>query len=176
MIKVPATPAGLAALEDLAAAGVTLNVTLIFTEDQYTHARDAVWRGAQRRDDLTSFKSVYSIFISRIDVYTLQEVSDLSADAQGLTGILNAKRIWKSNQDFWADKGLQLEQELIFASTGTKDPKQDPWKYVQALAGSDIQTNPPETNEAVANSGIEFARTVDQMPPESVQQEIDAKG
>ena len=51
MIKVPATAAGLAALEELAAAGVTLNVTLIFSERQYKIARDAVWRGAQRRKD-----------------------------------------------------------------------------------------------------------------------------
>ena len=48
LIKVPATEAGLGAVEELAAAGVTLNVTLIFTDDQYTRARDAVWRGAQR--------------------------------------------------------------------------------------------------------------------------------
>ncbi len=70
MIKVPATEGGIAALEELAAAGITLNVTLIFTADQYRQAREAVWRGAQRRSSLSSFKSVYSIFISRIDVYT----------------------------------------------------------------------------------------------------------
>src|SRR5258706_3630973 len=70
MIKVPATPGGLAALEELAAAGVTLNITLIFSQRQYAAARDAIWRGAQRRKSLETFKSVYSIFISRIDVYT----------------------------------------------------------------------------------------------------------
>ena len=174
MIKVPATTAGLAALEDLAAAGVTLNVTLIFTEDQYTQARDAVWRGAQQRQDLKSFKSVYSIFISRIDVFTQSNAPDLSPDAQGMVGILNAKRIWKLNQEFWADKNLKLEQELIFASTGTKNPEDAPWKYVQALCGSDIQTNPPETNDAVSKSGVAFSRTVDQMPAVSIQNEIDA--
>lgn len=175
MIKVPASEAGLAALEELAAAGVTLNVTLIFTDDQYAAAREAIWRGAQRRSDLDGFKSVYSIFISRIDVYTQQDVTSLSDDAQGLVGILNAKRIWQSNQQFWADKGLALEQELIFASTGTKNPDDPPWKYVQALAGSDIQTNPPETNAAVAESDISFSRTVDHMPSDAVQQEIDQK-
>lgn len=175
MIKVPASEAGLAALEDLAASGITLNVTLIFTDDQYLRARDAIWRGAQRRESLSTFKSVYSIFISRIDVYTQKHVPELSADAQGQVGILNAKRVWRSNQVFWSDKDLALEQELIFASTGTKDPNEDAWKYVEALAGSDIQTNPPETNEAVAGSGLEFTRTVDQMPPASVQDEIDEK-
>jgi len=175
MIKVPATDAGLAALEELAAAGVTLNVTLIFTDDQYMRARDAIWRGAARRGDLATFKSVYSIFISRIDVYTKAAVPELSAAAQGRVGILNAKRIWRMNREYWADQGLPLEQELIFASTGTKDPSEQPWKYVAALAGSDIQTNPPETNQAVAESGLNFERTVNQLPPTAVQDEIDAK-
>ena len=174
MIKVPATPAGIGALEELAAAGVTLNVTLIFTADQYTQAREAVWRGAQRRSSLTDFKSVYSIFISRIDVYTEQEIPDLQTEAQGLVGILNAKRVWQANQHFWNDKGLRLQQELIFASTGTKKPSDPTWKYVQALAGSDIQTNPPETNAAIASSDIEFCRTVDVMPTLQIQQQIDS--
>ena len=174
MIKVPATEAGLGALEELAAAGVTLNVTLIFTDDQYTRARDAVWAGAQRCGKLDTFKSVYSIFISRIDVYTQQKLPNLSADAQGMVGMLNAKRIWKDNRDFWADKSTKLDQELIFASTGTKNPEDAPTRYIAALAGSDIQTNPPATNEAAVNSGIEFTRTVDQFPPQAVQKEIDA--
>src|SRR5687768_15601057 len=88
MIKVPATAAGLDALEDLAAAGVTINVTLMFTDRQYRLARDAIWRGAQRRrEGLTDFKSVYSIFISRIDAYTETHLSGLSAAAQGQVGI-----------------------------------------------------------------------------------------
>ncbi|TWU43123.1 Transaldolase [Novipirellula aureliae] len=175
MIKVPATEAGIDALEELAAAGVTLNVTLMFTEDQYTRSRDAIWRGAQRRSDLNRFKSVYSIFISRIDVFTSKHLESLSSEAQGQVGLLNAKRIWKLNQSFWADKGLPLQQELIFASTGTKDPSDSPTKYVEAIAGSDIQTNPPELNEAVQKSGITFSHTLDQMPSQAVQAEIDEK-
>src|SRR5256885_2413685 len=66
MIKVPATPAGLDALEPLCAAGVTLNVTLVFSPRQYVAAREAMWRGAQQRKDLSGFKSVYSIFVSRV--------------------------------------------------------------------------------------------------------------
>ena len=92
-----------------------------------------------------------------------------------MVGILNAKRVWKMNQEFWADKKLPLEQELIFASTGTKKPEDPPWKYVVALAGSDIQTNPPATNEAVAEGGVEFTRTVDQMPEAAITAEIDEK-
>lgn len=176
MIKVPATPAGLNALEELAAAGVCLNVTLIFGEDQYRTARDAIWRGAQRRPGgLTHFKSVYSIFVSRLDVYTEKHVPALSKAAQGQVGIVNAKRIWKLNRDFWADKRTPLKQEMIFASTGTKKPEDPPWKYVEAFAGSDIETNPPATNHKVQESGRTITRQVDQMPPKEVLDEIDAK-
>jgi transaldolase len=175
MIKVPATEGGLAALEELAAAGVTLNVTLTFSERQYTAARDAIWRGARRRKSLDSLKSVYSIFVSRLDVYTEEHVPELSPAAQGMVGIVNAKRIWRMNQEFWADKGLPLKQEIVFASTGTKKPEDPPWKYVEAFAGSDIQTNPPATNEAVQESGRTFTRQVDRLPPADVLAEIDAK-
>jgi transaldolase len=174
MIKVPATPAGLAALEDLAAAGVTLNVTLIFSSRQYQAARDAIWRGAQRRAaGLEKFKSVYSIFVSRLDVYTEKAVPQLSPAAQGMVGIVNAKRIWRENQDFWADKGTPLKQEMIFASTGVKKPQDPAWKYVEAFAGSDIETNPPATNEAVEKSGRTITRHIDELPAQAVLDEID---
>ncbi len=173
MIKVPATPAGIAALEELAAAGVTLNVTLIFSQRQYESARDAVWRGAQRRGNLDAFKSVFSIFVSRIDVYTQEHAPQLSADSQGQVGIVNAKRIWKLNQEFWASHPTPLRQEIIFASTGTKKPDDVAWKYVAAFAGSDIETNPPATNEKAQASGIAFDRQVDQLPPQEVLDDID---
>jgi transaldolase len=173
MIKVPATPAGLNALEELVAAGVTVNVTLIFSLRQYRQAREAVWRGARRRKSLDAFKSVYSIFVSRLDVYTEKAVPQLSPQAQGMVGILNAKRIWADNQQFWAEHATPLRQEIVFASTGTKKPSDPPWKYVEAFAGSDIQTNPPATNEAVAKSGRTFTRQVDQLPPPAVVAEID---
>jgi transaldolase len=176
MIKVPATEHGLAALEELAAADITLNVTLIFSERQYNAARDAVWRGAQRRKSgLAGFKSVYSIFVSRVDVYTEKNVPTLSPAAQGQVGIVNAKRLWRLNQEFWKGKNLPLQQEIIFASTGTKKPTDPPDKYVEALAGSDIQTNPPATNEAVEKLNKNYTRKVDQMPPDAVLKEIDEK-
>lgn len=174
MIKVPATPAGIGALEELAAAEVPLNVTLVFTADQYIAARDAVWRGAQRRASFNTFKSVYSIFVSRVDVYTAAHV-DLPADLQGQVGIINAKRICQQNRDFWSDKALPLDQEMIFASTGTKNPADPPWKYVAALAGSDIQTNPPATNDAIAASSQSFTRQVDVLPNEDTLRQIDEK-
>jgi transaldolase len=175
MIKVPATDGGLAALEEMAAASITLNVTLVFSPRQYVAARDAIWRGAQRRASLEGFKSVYSIFVSRVDVYTEHHVPQLSAAAQGQLGIVNAKRIWRTNKDFWADKKLPLQQEMIFASTGVKKPEDPPWKYVEAFAGSDIETNPPATNAAVQASGRLITRHIDELPPPAVLQDIDAK-
>jgi len=175
MIKVPATPAGIDAIEPLCAAGVTMNVTLIFTMRQYEAAREAMWRGAQQRKSLDAFKSVYSIFVSRVDVYTEKHVPELSPEAQGQVGIVGAKRLWFANQEYWSKRATPLKQEIIFASTGTKKPNDPPWKYVEALAGSDIQTNPPATNEAVQNSGRTIQRAVDKMPPQKVLDEIDAK-
>ncbi len=176
MIKVPASAAGLDALEALAAAGVTINVTLMFTDRQYQRARDAIWRGAKRRKaGLHDFKSVYSIFVSRVDVYTEEQVPDLGPAAQGMVGIVNAKRIWRENQEFWKDKGLRLQQEIVFASTGVKKLGDPPDKYVEAFAGGDIQTNPSATNEAVEKSPKTYIRHIDQMPSSNIVSEIDRK-
>ena len=175
MIKIPATPAGLAAIEDLAAEGVTLNVTLIFSKRQYLAARDAAWRGAQRRGSTDQFKSVYSIFVSRVDVYTEKHVPQLSESAQGMVGIVNAKRIWELNRSFWSDKSLRLDQEMVFASTGTKKPDDPSDKYVAAFVGSDIETNPPGTNDLVEAGGKTYVRQIEQLPSDTVLSEIDEK-
>ena len=175
MIKVPATEGGMACLEELAASGVTLNVTLIFTSRQYQAARDAVWRGAQRRPSLEGFKSVYSIFVSRVDVYTEQHIPDLTPATQGQVGIVNAKRIWRENRDFWVDKPVSLDQEMIFASTGVKNPDDSPLKYISALAGSDIQTNPPATNQAISESDVTFSNQVNEPLNAALVEEIDQK-
>jgi transaldolase len=152
---------------------VTINVTLMFNDRQYGVARDAIWRGAQRRPQgLNDFKSVYSIFISRIDVYTDKHLPELSPASRGQVGIATAKEVWRMNQQFWKDKQLRLRQEIVFASTGVKNPAEPPDKYVEALAGSDIQTNPPATNEAVQRLNKIYIRKVDQMLPRDVLNEI----
>lgn len=175
MIKVPATPAGLEALEELAAAGITLNVTLIFSERQYIQARDAIWRGRQRFGKLESFKSVYSIFISRVDVYTANQLPDLSEELQGKVGILNAKQIGIANERFWADKNLPLKQEMIFASTGKKLDWQAEDYYIGELSGSDIQTNPPATNAAIQAMGNLYERVSRALPNQTVIDEFEQK-
>ena len=113
--------------------------------------------------------------MSRVDVYTEEHVPDLSPAAQGMVGIVNAKRIWRENQEFWRDKGLRLQQEIVFASTGVKKPGDPPDKYVEAFAGGDIQTNPPATNEAVEKSPKTYTRQIDQMPSPGIVSEIDRK-
>ncbi len=175
MIKVPATDGGLLALEELVASGIAVNVTLIFSERQYTAARDACFRGAMRRADKQNVKTVYSIFVSRLDVYTEKAAPDLSPAAQGMVGIVNAKKIWKLNQQFWAGKGFALQQEMIFASTGTKKKEDPAWKYVEAFAGSDIETNPPATNKSVEASGRTLTRHIDELPSKDVLNEIQSK-
>jgi transaldolase len=175
MIKVPATPAGLDALEALAAAGVTLNVTLIFSERQYLAARDAIWRGRQRFGELDKFKSVYSIFISRVDVYTEKKLPDLSDALQGKVGVINAKQIGIANETFWADKGLALKQEMIFASTGKKLDWQAEDYYIAEMAGSDILTNPPDTNAAIADMGKTYDPSSRTLPDQAVLDEFEQK-
>ena len=110
MIKVPATPGGLAALEELARRRrhAQRHADLL-ASGSTTIARDAIWRGAERRKSLDGFKSVYSIFVSRVDVYTEKHVPRLVAGRAGQVGIVNAKRIWQLNQQFWADKKLPLQ-------------------------------------------------------------------
>ncbi len=174
MIKVPATAAGLDALAALSSSGITLNVTLVFTMDQYRVARNNVWEGARKRGSLEDFKSVYSIFVSRVDQYSSKYLPKLSAATQGQLGIVNAKQIWLDNQEFWAKHPTRLQQEIIFASTGTKDPKDPKEKYVAALAGSDIQTNPPETNATIAAGEFRFTRQVDKLPGADVVAELTA--
>ena len=174
MIKVPATPGGLGALEELCASGVTLNVTLIFTMRQYKAARDAVWRGAQRRKSLDTFKSVYSIFVSRVDVYTEKHVPELSAAAKGKLASWGETNLAR-------EPGLLVEQGDAAASGndlrqhGHEEAGRPAVEVCAALAGSDIQTNPPATNAAVEKSGQTFHAQVDQLPPAEVLAEIDAK-
>jgi transaldolase len=92
-----------------------------------------------------------------------------------LVGIVNAKRMWRMNQEFWKDKKLPLQQEIIFASTGKKLDWQSEDYYVEAMAGSDIQTNPPATNDWVDSHDKAYTRQVDKLPAKEVLDEIDRK-
>ena len=166
---------GLAALEELVAAGVNANVTLIFSERQYVIARDACWRGLQRRKDRDSSRPSTASSSAASTCTPRSSVPELSPRRRGMVGIVNAKHIWQLESRVLGRQGPQLQQEMIFASTGTKKPADPPWKYVEAFAGSDIETNPPATNKAVQESGRTITRMVDQLPPADVLEEIDEK-
>lgn len=175
LIKVPATPEGIAALAPMVAEGINVNVTLIFSQRQLEAARSSVWQGAQQRGSLAGFKSVYSIFVSRLDVYADQHLASLSPEAKSLVGIYNAKKLWQNNREFWQDHEdkLDLSQEIVFASTGTKRAEDEPWRYVAAFAGSDIQTNPPATNAKAAASGLTFHAKITEPVADTVAAELE---
>ena len=167
MIKVPATPGGLAALEELVAAGVTLNVTLIFSERQYKIARDAVLaRRPAAQSTSENVKTVYSIFVSRVDVYTEKHVPDLSPAAQGQVGIVNAKRIWKLNQDFWADKKLPLQAGDDLRQHRHEEAGGPAVEVRRGVRRQRHRDQPAgDQRRRSQKSGRTFTRQVDQMPP-----------
>ena len=105
-----------------------------------------------------------------------KHVPTLSPPHKGWSASSTLKRLWAENAEFWKDKKLPLQQEIIFASTGVKSDNDPADKYVAALAGSDIQTNPPSTNAAIQKmTGKTFQRRVDKLPPADVLADIDAK-
>ena len=157
-IKIPGTAAGIAAIEESIFAGVPVNVTLLFSREQYIAAADAYWRGIQRRIDAgldPKVHSVASIFISRWD----KSVADKAPPAlHNRLGIAIAQRAYKTYCERlaspaarrFADAGA-LTQRLLWASTGTKDPQLPETYYIEALAAPNtINTMPEKTLQALA--------------------------
>ncbi|UCV16932.1 transaldolase [Quatrionicoccus australiensis] len=161
LIKIPGTPAGVKAIEEAIFAGVPVNVTLLFSREQYIAAADAYWRGIQRRIEAgldPRVVSVASIFISRWDVAVAGQVP---ANLGNQLGIAIARRIYKAacqRQGYSAWKKFAaagaLPQRLLWASTGTKDPQMRDTLYVEALAApGTINTLPEKTLLAFADHG-----------------------
>jgi transaldolase len=160
-IKIPGTPEGLPAIEEAIFAGVPINVTLLFSEDQYLAAANAFMRGIERRIEAGSrpdVPSVASIFISRWDVAVTGKVPQALNDR---LGIAIAKRTYKAylallNSPRWmrAYNAGARPQRLLWASTGTKDPKASDVLYVKALAAPfTVNTMPEGTLKALAEHG-----------------------
>jgi len=160
-IKIPGTKEGLPAIEESIFAGVPINVTLLFSREQYLAAANAYLRGVERRIDAglnPSVNSVASLFVSRWDVAVTDKVPD-SLRAQ--LGIAIAMRAYKAYRAFldsprWqraANSGAR-PQRLLWASTGTKDPKASDILYVKALAAPlTVNTMPDATLKALADHG-----------------------
>ncbi len=160
-IKIPGTPQGLPAIEEAIAAGVSVNVTLLFSREQYVAAAEAYLRGIERRIAAglpANVGSVASVFISRWDVAVASKVPDELRDK---LGIAIAGRIYKAYVDLQASPRWKAivnagynPQRLLWASTGTKDPKASDILYIKALAAPNtVNTMPEGTLKAFADHG-----------------------
>jgi transaldolase len=160
-IKIPGTPEGLPAIEEAIFAGVSVNVTLLFSREQYLAAAEAYLKGVERRIAAglpTNVGSVASVFISRWDVAVSSKVSD---DLRDKLGIAIAQRTYKAYRDLlltprWQKiiKAGYNPQRLLLASTGTKDPRASDILYIKALAAPDtVNTMPEGTLKAFADHG-----------------------
>jgi len=160
-IKIPGTREGLAAIEESIFAGVAVNVTLLFSREQCVAAAEAYIRGIERRIAAglnPQVASVASLFVSRWDVAVAAKVP---ASLENQLGIAVAKRTYKAYRDLLAsDRWLRLlnlgarAQRMLWASTGTKDPKASDLLYVKSLAAPySVNTMPEKTLQALADHG-----------------------
>jgi transaldolase len=160
-IKIPGTEEGLPAIEEAIFAGVPINVTLLFSPEQYLAAAEAYLRGIERRIEAglrPTVGSVASVFISRWDVAVMDKVPD---SLRGQLGIAVAKRTYKAYREMLNSSRCQRilnagarPQRLLWASTGTKDPKASDVLYIKALAAPfTVNTMPENTLKALADHG-----------------------
>jgi transaldolase len=160
-IKIPGTREGLPAIEEAIFAGIPINVTLLFSREQYLAAAEAFLRGIERRIDAglkPVVGSVASVFISRWDSAVMDKAPDSLRDQ---LGIAIAKRIYKAYRDLLDSPRWQRvsnagarPQRLLWASTGTKDPKASDVLYIKALAAPfTVNTMPESTLKSFADHG-----------------------
>jgi transaldolase len=160
-VKIPGTPAGVPAIEAAIFAGVPVNVTLLFSREQYLSASDAYLRGIERRiaaglDPQVS--SVASLFVSRWDRAVADKVPP---ELRNRLGLAVAGRTYRAHNEMLASKRWRdleaagaRKQRMLWASTGTKDPNAPAWLYVESLAAPDtIDTMPEKTLLAFAADG-----------------------
>jgi transaldolase len=160
-IKIPGTKEGLPAIEGAIFAGVPVNVTLLFSREQYVLAAEAFLRGIERRIEAglkPNVDSVASVFISRWDVAVMGKVSE---PLRGRLGIAIAQRTYKAYRQLLVSPRWERvynagarPQRLLWASTGTKDPKASDVLYIKALvAPFTVNTIPEATLKALADHG-----------------------
>ncbi|MEO8484397.1 MAG: transaldolase [Acidobacteriota bacterium] len=161
LMKIPGTPEGTSAIEASIAAGVPVNVTLLFSREQYLAAADAYMRGIERRVTAgldPKVGSVASMFISRWDKAVM---ATAPSELRNRLGIAIAKRTYAAYRELLASARWQAlskagaqPQRLLWASTSTKDPSASDVLYIEALAAPDtINTIPEETLRAFADHG-----------------------
>ena len=167
MVKIPATKPGLAAIEDVVAAGRSINVTLIFSLRRYAEVAESYIRGIERLiaggGDPRAVASVASFFVSRIDTEADRRLAEIGGhdELKGKLAVANAKLAYRRYKevfsgprwDFLAGKGA-TPQRVLWASTSTKDPAYPDTLYVEELIGADtVNTMPEETVRAYQDHG-----------------------
>jgi len=177
MIKIPATPAGIPAIEGAIAAGINVNVTLIFSTDVYQQVAEAYIRGLEARlaagESISSVRSVASVFVSRIDTSVDNQLEfrmrrnqneaerDRLAGLLGKAAIANARLLYQRFKEIFSQSRFEKlraasgnVQRPLWASTGTKNPGYKDTYYVEELIGPDsVDTVPPATFTAFRDHG-----------------------
>ncbi|HUP60515.1 MAG TPA: bifunctional transaldolase/phosoglucose isomerase [Thermoanaerobaculia bacterium] len=188
MIKIPATPEGIPAIEEAIAAGINVNVTLIFSSDVYAQVIEAYLRGLERRVaqklPVGDIASVASFFVSRIDTQAGKLLVN-EPELQGKIAIANAKMAYQLfKKIFSSERFLKLRdqgarpQRPLWASTGTKNKNYSDVMYIEALIGPDtVNTIPPATYDAFKDHG-RVIMTLEQGVDEArrVLETFEAKG
>jgi transaldolase len=174
-IKIPATEAGLKAIEDSIAAGIPINVTLIFSLERHRKVAEAYVRGLERfvedGGDPSTLASVASFFVSRVDTEADKRIDELGGhdELKGKLAIANAKLAYQTYKEIFSGERWQkladagaTAQRCLWASTSTKNPDYRDVLYVEELIGPDtVNTMPLETVEAFQDHG-EAAATLDE--------------
>jgi len=183
MIKIPGTEPGLAAIRDTIAAGINVNVTLLFSPDRYRAVANAYFDGLEARlaagKPIHNIASVASFFLSRIDTLVDKQIDDLASKGKpearklrGTAAIASACRAYGIYEELiasprWkalAGRGART-QRLLWASTSTKDPTYSPTKYVEEIIAPDtVNTMPGETIKAYRSTGKPEPRLQPQIP------------
>lgn len=165
MIKVPGTEPGLAAIEQLIAEGINVNVTLLFSFERYKAVTEAYLRGLSRNPDPRKVASVASFFISRVDSKVdsaLNKIATSEGDElKGKIAVANAKLVYQYFKAMIASAPFETErsrgarpQRPLWASTSTKDPQYRDVFYVEQLIGAEtVNTVPPPTLDAFQSHG-----------------------
>jgi transaldolase len=176
LIKIPATKAGLPAIAATIGAGISVNVTLIFSVERYREVVDAYLAGLEIAQasgiDLAGIHSVASFFVSRVDTEIDKRLNALGTDValslRGKAGLANARLAWAAHEDVlatrrWSELAARgaLAQRPLWASTGVKDPSYDDTMYVVDLAVDGcVNTMPEPTLDAVRDHGVFRGDTV----------------
>ena len=175
-VKIPATPAGLPAIEDAIAEGININVTLMFSVDVYRDVARAYIAGLCRRhergEDVAGVASVASFFVSRVDTKVDKALDDIGTDEalalRGKAAVANAKMAYAAYEEiFGGEEFADLRaagarvQRCLWASTSTKNPEYRDVLYVEELIGPEtVNTMPLDTIEAFLDHG-KLERTLD---------------